>query len=226
MGHFRWCMGLPVLAIWGCSDLGTSPVLSPPPITQPQTSESEYDPPTEWPVRIRSTHANVVMGDENSPTYIDATMRYDAYHASIGATGTLRDPSGSSTFNFGPVEKHSFWAFLDNHHGVQWKLTTPHNCGSMVDVNVSYLAWWRGIGADGEARYDSQPATRPAHGAQTECANGNESGENDNDGESGPGGDGTPGGGPGDTKYCWWQYTFDAESGEITDFWLVMCWYM
>lgn len=225
MNRFRWRLGFTTIALLGCADLGTSPVLRPEP-RGPITSESDGDPPTEWPVQIRSTTADVIMGDQYSPSYIQAQMLYDAYHASISATATLRDPSGSSAFSLGPVERHSFAAFRYNSHGAQWRLTTPHSCGTILDVNTTYSAWWIGIGSDGESRLDPKNASRFTNGVQPECAEENESGENDNDGESGPGPGTSPGGGPGDTKYCWWQYTYDAESGEIIDYWLVGCWYM
>jgi hypothetical protein len=177
------------------------------------------------------------MGDRSSASSIQAGMMYDGYHASINATATLRDPSGSANFSFGPAERHSFTRFRDNAHSATWRLSTPHSCGTILDVNGVFSAWWLGVGLGGEAKLDNQIASRPADGSQPECANeqeGDESGENDNDGEEVGGGDGGPStgggsasgaGGTGDAKYCWWQYNYDAESGEILEAWLVMCWY-
>ena len=243
MTGFRWCLCLSLVGLAACSDLGTTPVLYPSPDGLPSTSETESDPPTEWPVRIRSTWADVLMGHSSPEAYIDATMRYDAYHASISTTATLRDQSGSSGFSFGPVERHTFIQFLNNFHGAQWRLRTPHSCGSILDVNVQFTAWWRGIGVDGEARYLNENASIARYGEQPACnteQEGDESGENDNDGEEvgggaggpstgtgggGGGGGGSGSGGTGDAKYCWWQFNYVGESGEILEIWLVMCWY-
>ena len=150
-----------------------------------------------------------------------------------------RDPSGSANFSFGPVERHTFARFRENSHQAEWRLSTPRTCGTILDVNFAYSAWWLGLGAGGEGKLDNKNASRFESGKQTECANeqdGDESGENDNDGEEVGGGNGGPGtgtgggngsgsGGTGDAKYCWWQYNYDAESGEILEAWLVMCWY-
>jgi len=236
MNKFRWWLGFLMVALLGCSDMGTSPVLIPGP-RAPTMSESEWDPPTEWPVKIRSTYGLILMGDQSQTSIVQAHMAYDGYHATISSAATLRDPSGSANFSFGPVERHSFTKFRENAHSAQWKLTTPHACGSILDVNFTYSAWWLGVGLGGEGKLDNQNASRFESGSQLPCNNeqeGNESGENDNDGESGPGGDGGSDsggeggggeGGDGERKYCWWQYNYDAESGEILEVWLVACWY-
>ncbi|HZG42888.1 MAG TPA: hypothetical protein VEY93_08000, partial [Longimicrobium sp.] len=87
MNIFRWWLGIPLVTMLGCSDLGTSPVLHPGP-PAPTMSESEWDPATEWPVQIRSTIGVVTIGDAYNPSNIYAWMGYDAYHATISAAAT------------------------------------------------------------------------------------------------------------------------------------------
>lgn len=219
---------LPLFAVVvvGCSDLGTAPTLHPvPEASRPNTTSIfEPDPPTEWPVSILSTTAEVsAPGD----AYIHATMQYHAYHASIAANVMVRDTTGSASFTFGPSERHTFLSFRNNFHSAVWNLRLPRSCGTLVDANITYEAWWQGLTLEGLGRYESDIRTRHGEASQSPCS---ESGQNEGDGEAGSGGGGSGGTGGnvpsqgGSYLYCWWQFSYVGESGEILEMWLVGCW--
>jgi hypothetical protein len=225
MFRFR---SLPLLAVavLGCSDVGTAPTLHPLPEASRRNTTSifEPDPPTEWLVSILSTSASVSTWLDAS---IDASMRYHAYHASIAASVTVRDTTTTASFTFGPSEKHTFFSFRDNHHSAGWTVRLRQPCGTFVDANITYEAWFQGLTLEGLGRYESDIVTQHRAASQSPCS---ESGENEGDGEAGSGGGGGGGTGSnppsqgGSYMTCWWQFSYVGESGEILEMWLVGCW--
>ena len=162
------------VALAGCSDLGTAPAASPAPAGGARTySSTDVDPAKSWPVQIRSHLSGVEMPTGSSypaQATVRASMFYDAYHARITAKGILRDASGTTTRDFLPKEQHTTFYFQNNHLPAEWSIALTKSCGSILEADVSYEAWWRGFAVgSGEIVLERAVAADQAIGQQEEC---------------------------------------------------------
>jgi len=221
---------LVVGSLLGCADLATAPATAPSPVT-PRYNSSEADPPTEWPVKIHSVYSDVTFPYANQAV-VASRMRYDAYHASIGGTATRTDTAGNTAnFTFSPVARHQFWGFLNQSHQVSFPVSVQHECGTTVQANVNYEAWWQGIGSDGAWRLVTETRSSDPIGYQEPCPRIEEKVE--------PAGspNGTSNGGGGNSgcpecveepvegpTWCLIRYKYNIYSGEILSYTVLSCW--
>ena len=161
-GSLNWrALALCPLLLAACGDLGTGPGVTPYPRPGlPGVRNGEElvsDPPVQWPVIIRSVDAGIE--DPSNATratfttiHLFGSMVYDGYHASISASASVRESTGSVVQRvFAPQYQHvSGMAFRYNNFSAQpFPVLVQSACGAAVDADVTFRAWWQGVNLEG-----------------------------------------------------------------------------
>lgn len=213
------------ISLLGCADVTTGPVISP--VGHSPRHDETSDPASEWPVSINSMRASVVFEGGQS-VKIDASMNYNAYHASIAGQGVVQSPSGSATtFNFGVTERHQFWNFRNQDHSAVWYMNASGLCGNYAQANIEYKAWWQGLsGSDGGWKLEEAVQNTQPNDSQDPCPTRQEDEPAESAGSGGGMGDcptciETPNTG---ATWCRVRYTYDIQTGEIYEATILYCW--
>lgn len=162
------------IGVAGCTDAVTAPTAVSR-IPSPRPDEVAGDPPEPWPVAITDHYAETELPVQFSGmtwpanAWVRGTMAYDAYHGRISATATLRDDAQTTQRTFAPQEQHTFWSY-SNTLTAEWPILVSKSCGTILEADVTYEAWWRGIGGGGaELVLDRAVAEDSPQSSQPRC---------------------------------------------------------
>lgn len=141
-------MGAPVavLAAAACTDAG---VVTRPPVSPLTTSiapaPGQGDPGPQWPTAIHTLSGDILLPFEPdaypAQGTVTAFMRYDSYHARLGARANITGPDPQS-YEYYPEERHQFWGFFDNTLNAQWGMYVGGPCGNVIEANLRGEVWW------------------------------------------------------------------------------------